>query len=297
MSSWPYLTWLPPNGAPQLELGQHSPFMLPAPGPTGLLSTLASADEAAAPAQRGSTITATMLNRRTVTTPVDIVGTSREDVWAKREQFAASMWSTPTLPGVAPALGILRLHRPGMPAVEVDAAIIDSPRGDRFIDDTTTRVEVEWWIPDPRWRRPVWETFTLEQGGGFHGPFHGPFFSLGANVSVMVFNSGTAPAPIVARIFGVLDTPRLILLGSGATFEIDGPVADGDHLLVDTSENDRRVQLVEADGTITDASRRLNRELSDFWELPPGWSTVRLEADDNPSGRAVISWQPRLAGV
>lgn len=294
----PYLTWIPPNGAGPIDLAsEDGPFVVAAPGPVGLIDTLAELVEDSTIGQWGTTPLGTTVNRRTVPVAIHILGDDESHVWNLREQFAAAMASRPSRVGVKPSLGLLQLHRPGMPLVEVDATPV-AVRGGAFTSETSVKVDVDFVVPDPRWRRPGWETVTLEQGGGFFGPFHGPFYSLGANVSLVVFNSGTAPAPIVARIYGVLDTPRLILVGTGEALEISGGIAGGgEHLLVDTSAVNRRVQLVETDGTVSDASRRLNRAISDFWEIPPGFSTVRLEADDNPSGRAVISWQPRLAGV
>jgi hypothetical protein len=288
------LTYYPPTGT-QVTFGDDGPFTLEAGDLEGLLRLQPTFTLEQAVAQHGETFIGVTVPSRRVRMRTQLQGDTHEGVWDLREQLAGALWLNPTLPGARPLRGLLRLHRDGRAPVEVEA--VGVVVGERWRAPWVCDLDIEWSIFDPRWRGLADSTVTLAAGGGWFGPLVGPFYSLGANISREVVNPGTAPAPFIARIYGVLDTPRLRLIETGEAIEVAGPVEADEHLLIDTSATDRRVRLVQADGSWVDATRRLNLDVADFFQLPPGLSTVRLEADDNPSGSVLITWRPRYAGV
>lgn len=290
------LVYLPasPRRSP-VEFGVDGPIELDPDVLNGLASLTLDPQTAAAAGQYGTSIVAHTMPSRTLRMRAMLWGDDAANLFDLREQVAGSLWIDPTPPGGSAPTGVLQLHRPGKPTVEVDA--VGWIEQEKFLPPFNSELDITWLIPDPRWRGVTDGTVTLAAGGGWTGPLTGPLVSLGANISLELTNVGTAPAPIVARIYGALTTPRLRLIETGQVIEVTGPVAAGEHLLIDTSATRRRVQIVAADGTVTDATRRLNLDLADFFQLPPGVSTVRLEADDNPSGSALITWRARMAGV
>lgn len=289
------LTYIPPDGD-AVEFGKTGVYRL-LTGLDGLLTNAANGEKAQAVAQVGSTIVATRVAERTVTSQIAIWGRSREEVWQAREDLAGALWVEPSPPDVEPEKGTLRFDRPVLGPVEVEALPVNSPRGENWQSPLLCLVDVEWLIGDPRWREGGEQNVSLEEGGGFYGPISGPLYALSANIEAEVINTGTAASPIVARIYGEVITPRLINMTTDETIEITGTVADGDYLRIDTGFRRKRVTLHRADGTTEDVMNRLNLDLADFWRLAKGVNTIRFEADDNISGRVWLTWIRRLGGV
>lgn len=277
-----------------------APYELNA-SPRNLASTGLATESVQAPGQVGVTLTAITRGTRQVSFPVDVVGSSHEDVWQLRQDLAAALWLPPTRPGREAQTGRLVIRRPGLDALEARAVPQQSPSGDDWLGPTVCQVDVEFSLPAGVWRATSDTTKRLESGGGFTFPLAHPWQSLSASLTAEVSNPGTVEAPVFVRVDGELTDMRLQLTHLDPTVEIvvDGLLGPDARYEIDTHPDELSVVLVESDGTRSNALSRVNFDQSDLagWRLTPGVNEVRFTATDNVSGVCHLTWRPTYAGV
>jgi hypothetical protein len=287
------VVWEPPGRGGQVRFGAFPPLVLT--GLDGLLSSGADEQWRSAPGQWGESLTGRTVGHRPITVQVSIAADSRDELWALRRQVAGAFSAPPGRPGAAPLLGRFRLlTTEGEYHLEAACKV----RAETWVGAHRCDLEVDVLAPDPRWRTPVEQHVSMEAGGGYSGPIAGPLYSIGGNVEQEVLNMGTAPAPVLVRIYGEVTGAAITLLDTGEQLKVRDTytLAEGDQLRIFTGAVVRSVDLITPSGT-SPAARHMDMSATTFFELPPGVSTVRFDGFDNPSGRAVVSWMPHWAGL
>lgn len=251
------------------------------------------------PSQVGVTAVDAIVPARTVVAQLLMQAGSSADMWPLRTALARAMVQAPVRRGETLTLGRLRLTSDGRPALELDvlprSGEIERPRGRGFLQ----AADLEWLAPNPYWRETSDSRldFTTDSGG-FEFELEYPLDMTSNNVEQEVDNQGDVDAPVLIRIYGEVDTARMINVTTGETIEISGVIEDDEYIEIQTGFGQKAVTLVNT-GTLvrTNAMDRLNLALADFWSLRPGLQTVKFEADLNTSGRAELFWRQRYSGV
>lgn len=292
------LEYTSPDGLSKIVLDPNAvsgPFML-LPTPDGMLAPARSFNSRKAPAQPGSTLTDTVIGERSSAVQFAILGKNANDYWTRRKEAAAALAVPRSTIGDIPPEGLLRAFRPGQPVVQV-RCLPRAPRESGRPDRLSLVVDVEFIAHDPYWREETIVSVDLRADGGFEFPLEHPWESGANNIEQEVNNTGSVPAPMIARLYGEFTTGRLINVTTGETLEYTGAVAAGEHIEIDTSFGKKSVTHVATDGTRTPDMANMNLDISDFWSLIRGPQTVRFEADLNPSGYANIQYQTRHGGI
>lgn len=245
-----------------------------------------------APGQAGETALDVSVPARVVTCQAILQGA---DPWAQRNELGGAFTTEPLRPGQTLQLGRLRAIREApLPPVEVPAMV----RSAAFTRSGVIHaLDVEFYAPTPWWTAPEDTLLRFEEAGGFVYPVEFPLAMPSFNIEQTIVNPGNVSSPVLMRLYGEVTNPRVFNDTTGEALELVGAVAAGEYLEVDTAFGGKRIELVEADGTRTNALDRINLAMADFMQLLPGANALRFEADVNVSGRADLYYRPRWGGI
>lgn len=288
-----YIIWYPPNGDAPITVNQGQQFTMPAS--SGFDTTLTTPQTIQSPGQIGETLIDQTTGMRVLPMTWAMQGATHREFMALREQLVRAMLPVLDDSG-APVLGRLEFYRDGLTPVMLSAVPRNSPqitmRGPQ-----AGLADIELVAPDPHWSELLDRFVRLESSGGFTFPLSFPFSMYSYNTQMDIFNPGHVAVPILARLYGGCTTPRLRLVTKNKVLEVTGSVAAGTYVEIDTAFGQKKAALVDSAGNRTNITGRVNLARGDFWQLPPGLSTIRFEADVNVSGIAVVFWRPRFVGV
>lgn len=256
------------------------------------------------PGQTGETQVDVEIPARTISLVARSAYQSAADFWPKRRNLSRLLTVQPVLTQLT--LGQLRIYRDDFPTLEIDCYPQDPhipiPKGWGRVP-----IDVDFYCPSPYFKDLEDSTLNLTSEAGGIELLESPGFSLpespgfefeGNDVEQEVVNEGDVPTPIVARMYGEITTGRLENVTTGEVIEVTGDVPDTHYVEIGTAFGNKYIELVEiATGERTAIMDRLNLEMDDFWFLLPGANTVRFEADDNVSGRALLSWRQLYGGL
>ncbi|MFZ4452091.1 phage distal tail protein [Salibacterium aidingense] len=248
-----------------------------------------------APYQVGDSLLGARAQSRRPSMTVYIKAYTREQLYALRNDLSRAMMITPAKPGEESDIGILRCHRDGLPTVELEAMPVQSPQFGT-ISGNQVPADLEFYCPHPYWREIQDSFIEMVESGGFEFPMEMPLEMATFNLQQEIENQGDVPVHPFFRIYGAVTQPRLINLTTGEMIEISGSVAEGEYIEIQTAFGRKRIERVQ-NGTRENAMHRLNINDSTFFQLQRGINTIRFEADQNTSGRALIYWRARYGGV
>ncbi len=118
-------------------------------------------------------------------------------------------------------------------------------------------------------------------GATFPVSFPVGFGGLGSGGRLQVVNAGTVDTPCVVYWFGDLTNPRVTAVEQNRTVAARIALALGQTLVVDSA-----VPSV----LLGTSSRRQTLSAAQFFNLPPGWSTLFFDADSG-SGSMQVQWR------
>lgn len=205
--------------------------------------------------------------------PLELAGriigaTSWADLNAKRDALIAAAWlsslATVTVTLEGGVQRTMRVRSEGNAPVEV-------VEGNSYTD---AHWRVQWQALDPRMYGLAVKSSIVSLPGGAGGMTFPLTFDLvfgaAAGGTAFVTNAGSAPAPWTARFDGPLTNPSVTYQEAGLTLSFTITLAAGEFLLVDSSS-----RTVLLNGT---ASRYSTLAQPNWWDLPPGSSTIRFNA-------------------
>jgi len=150
-------------------------------------------------------------------------------------------------------------------------------------------ITVEFYSTDPRLYANALstETATLPTAGGGLTFDATPDFSFGATSTggeLSLDNDGAWQTPVVFRIDGPVQTPRIIHNGLGLELELDLTVATGDYILLDSES-----RTVLLNGT---ASRYSSLTSDSRWfDLEPGVNQISFRGATTAAGSLSATWR------
>ena len=150
-------------------------------------------------------------------------------------------------------------------------------------------ITVEFYSTDPRLYANSLSTdsATLPTAGGGLSFDATPDFSFGATSTggeLSLTNSGAWQTPVVFRIDGPVQTPRIIHNGLDKELELDLTVATGDYVLLDSES-----RTVLLNGT---ASRYSSLDSSSEWfDLEPGLNQISFRGATTAAGSIAATWR------
>lgn len=292
--------YTPPLGeAVEFLTGRDVPYRLL--GLDGIGPVAVGAISRKSPGQVGVTAIDVLVPPRVIVLQSLIQAASLTDLWPVRAALSRALVVEPALASATDpyALGRLRIRdRVGSPDLEVgcipQSVAMPMPAGNVGI----AVADVEFFAPQPWWESLYESQLVFSSTeGGLEWPVEWPLEFETNNVEQEAVNEGDVTAPVTMRLYGELTTPRMTNVTTGEAIEVTGPVAAGEYLEIITAFAGKRVELVAADGTRTNAMDRLNLDVADFWRLRPGSNTVRFEATVNTSGVALLLWRSRYSGI
>lgn len=286
------LEWYPPAGTAVVTFVGGRAALVRLLRAAGLEAPPLEAVTTKGPGQPGETALDVLVSPRVVTCQAILQGA---DPWAQRDELGAAFAVEPLRSGQELRLGRLRAIREApLPPVEVEALV----RSSAFTRSGVIHaLDVEFYAPSPWWRAPEDTLLRFEEDGGFTFETTLPLAMPTFNIEQTVVNPGNVSAPVLMRLYGEVTNPRVLNDTTGEVLELTGAVAAGEYLEVDTRFGGKRVELVLADGTRSNALDRVNLASADFMQLLPGANILRFEADVNVSGRADLYYRPRWAGI
>jgi hypothetical protein len=292
------LVWIPANGDAPIEWGADYPYRLV--HVDGLEQTVSRLATIKSPSQLGETAVDVTVGTRVITVQLRIVGDDMEAYWELRRTLARALTHPRPRGNAVPLLGVLRILREGLLALEIEAAPRNSPQISPMARGFPGGVaDIELDCPYPYFREIDDSSATLQTAGaGLEFSTELPMEVESGNATQDIVNEGDVDAPFLARLYGDATTVRLRNLTTGEVLEIMGNVPATQYLEVDTEPGAQRVELVTiATGARQSVMNRLNLAKADLWLLRPGANLVAFEADLNPSGRASLTWRRRYSGV
>jgi len=198
-----------------------------------------------------------------------------------------------------PKLGIgrLRLELGGW-AYEIDAAVDSSVAFPSRTKGPIQTFALSLVCPDPAWRNPDEETWTLASFvGGFSFPFSFPlsFGSVGQELDIE--NKGDMDSPVLIRMTGPLTNPELENVTTGQRISITREIRAGETLEINTAFGQKSVTIIDANGNRSNGFHYVS-PASEFWSLVPGLNTVTYAATEESGNSSVtLSFYHRYSGV
>lgn len=133
--------------------------------------------------------------------------------------------------------------------------------------------------------------------GKFILPFHLPAV-IGVQGSKQIFtNLGDVPTPVTILFKGPATNPVVTNLTTGEFIKINRTLADGDTLTVNTAFGNKRVEITDSEGNVTNAFNWID-QASTFWNLEVGDNEIEYSADSGQENAIVsITWQNLYVGI
>lgn len=289
--------WTPASADAVTLVSTRGPLVLV--GLDGESDTLARPTGIQSPRQYGQTATGVGIGGRTLELQVGIVGTTEA---AREEALAdliAAFADAPAAIGNRPNLGQVRYEKPGTVPLLIDAMPAGGPT-ESFIDPTREMAvyDCSLWCPDPRWRGlEEIQVDLTDTYGGFSWPLSFPLTMTAVNTGGIIENAGSAQSALLVRLHGAFTTGRIVNDSTGEVIEVEGLVDEDDYVEVSTTFGNKYVKLYRSSGSVENILGRYNLETSTFFQLPPGTTNLRFEADEVTTGYAEVFYTPHYAGA
>ncbi len=243
---------------------------------------------AKAPFQDGKTLVDQQFNERELSLEITIVGTSRDDMLAKRRALATAF--NPKLRGV------LTWEQSDGTAYQLDAVAqgCEFPGGDGAGVTWQTAI-VSLIAANPFWYVPVQvEASQLEGGLQFDVEFPVQFATIKAASTAT--NAGDVATPVTLTFIGPATNPRVDNLTTGKHMKVTYVLQSGESIRINTAFGQKEVMFIATDGTETNIMNWLTVD-SEFFDLTPGNNALSyVEEGGNPSAMALVNWRNRYVG-
>jgi hypothetical protein len=246
-----------------------------------------------APFQDGQTPVDQVLEPRDMTLTMTILGSNQQDVYEKRRKLTRLFNSKL-------GKGILTWQR--VDANYTIKAVPDAsspvfPSGDG-VGNTFQKALLYLKAPDPAFYDPTQEHWTLASFvGGLSFPFSFPISFGTVGQTLTLENKGDLDSPVIITFQGPLKNPVLENKTTGKKISVTRELFAGETLEVNTAFGQKSVQIINADGTRSNAFHYVSPD-SEFWNLIPGDNEVSYAATEESGDSAVnLFFYHRYAGV
>ncbi|MFD2704088.1 phage distal tail protein [Salibacterium lacus] len=286
------IEYIPPHGG-SVIFGTFTPFRLMET--EGFGNTRLSEQVQRSPYQVGESLLGVRADSRVLTMRVKVIGNNTKELDEWKNELSRTLAMDPTTALNDVQTGLLRYYRQNLATVELPVIPRDSPQ---YSDEThrISEADIEFYSPHPYWRETQDTFIEMMESGGFEFPMNMPLEMSTFNLQQEIENQGDIPVHPFFRIYGSVTQPRLMNLTTDEMIEISGSVAEGEYVEIQTGFGRKRIEIVQ-NGTRENAMNRLNINNSTFFQLQRGINTIRFEADQNTSGRALVYWRARYGGV
>lgn len=212
---------------------------------------------------------------RTITLQITILGTSPSDTVAKLDALM-DVWSPDTFPTDTASFLPLRFQFPGQSPRLFRGRPRRAQADTSRIVGNRVPVTLEYKTADPRQYAEVTTSQSIglfvASGGRTYPRVYPLSFGGGASALLTLTNSGNFPSRPTAHIDGPVTNPKIENIDLGKFLKFSISLASTDYLDIDF---DARTVVLNGTasryGTITSDSQ--------WWDLPPGNSTIRFSAD------------------
>lgn len=243
-----------------VELSNRPPFLLSKID--GLGDVEADVQRQKSPYQDGSTYVDSLLQERFISLQVSIIGTSREDVSALREQLARVF---------NPKLAGLLVYENGRVKRQIYAYsehVPKYPSGERVGKTQVSLINLV--CPNPFWSEENPTNIKLEDFvANFSFPFSFPVsFSIRGDSKVLT-NAGDVPTPVKVTFRGEAINPKVTKNSTGEFIRINRPIPQDHSLVITTGFNEKAVRIVDSYGVETNAMGYIDLN-STFFSLDVG---------------------------
>lgn len=264
----------------------------------GVSSNLVNEQSQKAPFQFGESYLNPNINPRVISINCRMRADSTQDMHEKRRNLIPYFRAEPEILAGRAEMGLLRFYRDGQEVIEIPCVPINSPQFSYItLKGTVIEADFDFYCPYPYWQASNEIFHQFDTSGGLEFPIEFPMEILSYNLQTDASNTGDVSAPFLARVYGELDTFRLINETTGEELEVTGVIADGDYIEVNTAFGNKTVELIEPGGERTNVFGRVSLDKSDFWRLEVGNNVISFEVNSSTTGYAVMYWRDRYIGV
>lgn len=109
-------------------------------------------------------------------------------------------------------------------------------------------------------------------------------------------NNGDVPTPIKATFLGLATNPYITNLTTGETIKVNKVVANGEQLVITTANGNKKVIIIEVDGTTQNAFNYID-PTSVFFKFVSGENIIVYGSDDDVFGGVTIEFANSFLGV
>ncbi len=274
-----------------ITLGSTKPYLLLSITGTGAVETDVQMQKA--PFQDGKTYIDTILEPRTIHIEIGILTTTQEELHQKRREIAKVF-----NPKLGP--GTLRYEYDGgakeIEAVSDLAPVFPAGSGNQAQGFQKALLSLV--CPSPFWLETYEESQEMAAWiGGLSFPMQFPLVFAVSGQQVTITNSGDVETPVLIEFNGPAVNPRVDNLTTGEYIRVQRELLSGQKLVISTAFGNKRVTLVDVDGSESNAMHYIDLN-STFWQLKPGDNEVKYNADSGTDEATVlIKWRNRYVGV
>jgi hypothetical protein len=151
--------------------------------------------------------------------------------------------------------------------------------------------------PNPYW---IGKTDDAEMSawiGGLSFPLSFPMSFSVRGKQIAVTNAGDVDTPVHIDFYGPATNPKVSNLTTEQFIRVKKELLEGEKLRISTEYGRKRVELIDAEGVITNAMHYIDLA-SEFWSLEPGKNALLYEADTGEEQAKVkIIWKNRYTGI
>lgn len=243
-----------------IEFSSRAPFILS--GVDGLGDVVADVQRQKSPFQDGTTHIDSLLQERFVSLQVIIFGDNEEDISLKREQLGRVF--NPKLTGRL----VFENNRVMREIQAVPEHVPKFPSSDRGMSYQISLINLI--CPNPFWQDINPTNVKLEDYvANFAFPFSFPVsFAIRGDTRTLV-NSGHVPTPVKVIFVGESVNPKITKVHTGEFIKVNRTIPTGYSLVIDTSFENKSVEIVAPDGVATNALGYIDLD-SSFFSLDVG---------------------------
>lgn len=256
-----------------------------------------------APFQVGVSLFNVDVAPRVLTMSGKIMARNRTELFTMRKQLVDAFAFEPDREFEALELfttGIINYFQPtpeGEKTLFIEAIPRQSPQL-TMIDGVNNMVDfdIEWFCPGTYFKDTTLLTQFLPDDGGLQFPIEFPIEFAALSDQVVINNPGDVSSPITITIFGEMTNPTIRNLTTGKSITLLTTILGTEQVKIFTEFGQKRIIKIVG-GVETNFISALALTDADFWGLAKGNNTVEFVADSNPTGKILIEFFPRFAGV
>lgn len=226
-----------------------------------------------APFQDGSKFIDNILQERTISIYLKIVGKDKVELERNRKKLSSIF---------NPKLGEGLLEYIGADGIKqiktVSTHIPYFPDGQGNRGPTFQKAMIHLLCPDPYWEDPIIHNYKLEDFvGNFRFPFHFPVRFATRGDGRILENNGDVPTPLLIEFRGPAERPKITNYRTGEYIRVNTTIPADHKLILNTKFGNKRVEIVKPNGTIENAFHYID-PYSTFFELDVGETRIGFEA-------------------